>query len=61
MILNAQAPCDSASTWTDLEQVLAGDRVDGVQDTANDGRIVQEVLAEPFPGTMSQGVTQLLR
>jgi hypothetical protein len=34
--------------------------VDGRNDALNDRRIVQEMLAEPFPWTVSQGVILIL-
>ena len=56
-----QASREGSLAGTDFDKVLAGDRMDDVQDVTNDGPSVQEVLAEPFPGTVSQGVTLLLR
>ena len=40
----------------DLDQVLPRARVDMVEDARDHALVVQEVLAEPFPGTVAQGV-----
>jgi hypothetical protein len=51
---------DCALAGTDLEQLFVAGRVDGRNDPADDHRVVQEVLAEPFPWTVTQGVILVL-
>ena len=38
------------------DQLFIACRIDGGNDAPDDGRVMQEVLAEPFPGTVTQGV-----
>jgi hypothetical protein len=42
--------------WTDFHQPLPGPGVDRLHDALDDKRVVQKVLAEPFPWTVIQGV-----
>ena len=51
-----QAQRQRALARTDLDQVLPGARIDAVQDVLDHALIVQKVLAEPFPGTVAQGL-----
>jgi hypothetical protein len=43
--------------WTDFHQPLPGPGVDRLHDALDDKRVVQKVLAKPFPCLMSQWVT----
>jgi len=44
--------------WTDFHQPLPGPGVDRLHDALDDKRVVQKVLAKPFPCLMSQWVTR---
>jgi hypothetical protein len=52
---------DRPVTGTDLDQVVSRLRSNGRNDTMDYARIVQEVLAEAFAGTVTQKVNQWLR
>jgi hypothetical protein len=45
-----------AAARADRDQVVPGFGIHMTQDAFDHGLIVQEVLAEPFPGTVTQGV-----
>jgi hypothetical protein len=53
-----QRDCTLAGAYFD--QLIAVCRMYCCNDPADDGRIVQKVLAEPFPGTVTQGVILVL-
>jgi len=44
----------------DLDQSLPLARIDAVQDALDHGLVVQKVLAEPFPGTVAQGLVLMI-
>jgi hypothetical protein len=44
----------------DLDDRIGFPRLDGRHDTADDCRVMQKVLAEPFPWTVTQGVILVL-
>jgi hypothetical protein len=50
-----QGQGDGALARADLHQPVAGLRVDGADDAADNARVMQKILAEAFPGAVSQG------
>jgi hypothetical protein len=51
---------NGALTGADFNQVLAAGRLNGRHDLADHDRVMQEVLSEPFPWTVTQGVILVL-